>query len=147
MCQGHLLDIAIIPKHKPPVKHFSLAHRFLFQPTLYSPAGKSYLLASHTCWQFNLSAGISGFVKNFSSANKILLLYNKHDNRLNRKRYILRGLALIGINIVAALVFGTIGMMIDETFGTILISLIGLAMMVPSIMLLIRRLNDLNRPG
>ena len=86
-------------------------------------------------------------MKNFSSANKILLLYNKHDNRLNRKRYILRGLALIGINIVAALVFGTIGMMIDETFGTILISLIGLAMMVPSIMLLIRRLHDLNRPG
>ncbi|MBQ1867054.1 DUF805 domain-containing protein [Selenomonas sp.] len=71
----------------------------------------------------------------------------RYDNRLNRKRYILRGLALVGIYIVAALIVGTIGMMIDELFGTLLIWLLGLAVMVPSIMLLIRRLHDLNRPG
>ncbi|SDG26353.1 Uncharacterized membrane protein YhaH, DUF805 family [Selenomonas sp. WCT3] len=71
----------------------------------------------------------------------------RYDNRLNRKRYILRGLALVGIYLVASLILGTIGMMIDEMFGTLLIWLLGLAIMVPSIMLLIRRLHDLNRPG
>lgn len=71
----------------------------------------------------------------------------RYDNRLNRKRYLLRGLALVGIYIVAAMIAGTIGMMIDEVFGTLLIWLIGLAIMVPSFMLLIRRLHDLNRPG
>ena len=71
----------------------------------------------------------------------------RYDNRLNRKRYILRGLALLGLYLVTALLLGTLGMLINETFGTLLISLIGLAFMVPSVMLLIRRLHDLDRPG
>lgn len=71
----------------------------------------------------------------------------RYDNRLNRKRYLLRSLALMGIYIVGAVIAGILSAIIDEIFGTLLLALIALAITVPSCMLLIRRLHDLDRPG
>ncbi|WP_173443945.1 DUF805 domain-containing protein [Selenomonas ruminantium] len=77
----------------------------------------------------------------------IAAMFFRYDNRLNRKRYILRGLVLVGIYIAVAMVAGLLGMLIDQEVASLLIMLVGLAIMVPSYMLLIRRLHDLDRPG
>ena len=78
----------------------------------------------------------------------IVQMFFRYDNRLNRKRYIMRGLALLFAVIVGTTVLGVIlGMagVSDSAIGTIG-TLIGLASAVPGCMLAIRRFHDLDRP-
>lgn len=77
----------------------------------------------------------------------IAAMFFRYDNRLNRKRYIMRGLIVVGIYIALALVFGFIGSLIDQEVASLMVILVGLVITVPSFMLLIRRLHDLDRPG
>ncbi len=75
-------------------------------------------------------------------------MFFRYDNRLNRKRYIMRGLAIGVAVMVAALVVGVILAMADvseSTIGTIG-TLIGFGGGIAGLMLGIRRLHDLDRP-
>ncbi len=78
----------------------------------------------------------------------IVQMFFRYDNRLNRKRYIMRGLALIvGVTLAAAvlgIVFAVAGMS-ESTIGT-MGTLIGIAGAIPGLMLAVRRLHDLDRP-
>ena len=76
-------------------------------------------------------------------------MFLRYDNRLNRKRYIMRALALIAGITVLGIVLTTIVVVAgvnDSTIATIS-SLIGLAGAVPGFMLAVRRLHDLDRPA
>lgn len=75
-------------------------------------------------------------------------MFLRYDNRLNRKRYIMRALALGAAVMVVCLVLGVIlGMagMSDSAIGT-MGTLIGLGAGILGLMLAIRRLHDLDRP-
>ena len=75
-------------------------------------------------------------------------MFLRYDNRLNRKRYIMRALALGAAVMVVCLVLGVIlGMagMSDSAIGT-MGTLIGLGAGIIGLMLAIRRLHDLDRP-
>ncbi len=78
----------------------------------------------------------------------IVQMFLRYDNRLNRKRYIMRGLALLFAVIVVSTVLGVVlGLagVSDSAIG-MLGTLIGLASAVPGCMLAIRRFHDLDRP-
>ena len=74
-------------------------------------------------------------------------MFLRYDNRLNRKRYIMRALALwaatAAISFVFNLIAGATGFKALSTLGFI----ISLASAVPGFMIVIRRLHDLDRPG
>ena len=75
-------------------------------------------------------------------------MFFRYDNRLNRKRYIMRGLALVVAVTLAATVIGfvlAVAGVNEATIGT-MGSLIGIVGAVPGLMLAIRRLHDLDRP-
>ena len=78
----------------------------------------------------------------------IAQMFFRYDNRLNRKRYIMRALALVfGVVVVTTvlgIVLGLVGAG-DSAIGTMGM-LIGLVSAVPGCMLMIRRLHDLDRP-
>jgi len=71
------------------------------------------------------------------------------DNRINRKRYIKRMFALVGIPFVLDLVlniaFVIVGAEVLEEAK--LASVLGLLTLIPSLALMIRRLHDLSRPA
>ena len=78
----------------------------------------------------------------------IVQMFFRYDNRLNRKRYIMRGLALIVGVTLAATVLGivlAVAGMSESTIGT-MGTLIGIAGAIPGLMLAVRRLHDLDRP-
>lgn len=78
----------------------------------------------------------------------IVQMFFRYDNRLNRKRYIMRGLALIVGVTLAATVLGivlAVAGMSESAIGT-MGSLIGIAGAIPGLMLAVRRLHDLDRP-
>ena len=75
-------------------------------------------------------------------------IFFRYDNRLNRKRYIMRSLALFAGLVVLCIVLGVIlGLagVSDSTIGAVG-TLFGFACAVPGLMLAIRRLHDLDRP-
>lgn len=75
-------------------------------------------------------------------------MFFRYDNRLNRKRYIMRALGLVVAVTLAATVIGfvlAVAGVNEATIGT-MGSLIGIAGAVPGLMLVIRRLHDLDRP-
>ena len=75
-------------------------------------------------------------------------MFFRYDNRLNRKRYIMRALALVVAVTLAATVLGivfAVAGMSESTIGT-MGTLIGIAGAIPGLMLVIRRLHDLDRP-
>ena len=75
-------------------------------------------------------------------------MFFRYDNRLNRKRYIMRALALVVVVTLAATVLGivfAVAGMSESTIGT-MGTLIGIAGAIPGLMLAIRRLHDLDRP-
>lgn len=75
-------------------------------------------------------------------------MFFRYDNRLNRKRYIMRALALVVAVTLAATVLGivfAVAGMSESTIGT-MGTLIGIAGAIPGLMLAIRRLHDLDRP-
>lgn len=69
-------------------------------------------------------------------------MFFRHDNRLNRKRYILRSLALFAVAVVGMMIAAAL----RGTAGTLLGYLINFVVFVLALMLTIRRLHDLNRP-
>ena len=74
-------------------------------------------------------------------------MFLRHDNRLNRKPYIIRGCQLWAVNIAVGVLVGLIAGFLKTPSINYLSSIFSIACAVPSIMLLIRRLHDLNRPG
>ena len=78
----------------------------------------------------------------------IVQMFFRYDNRLNRKRYLMRALALVFAVTVLATVLGIVLAVIgvDESVIGTMGTLIGLAGAVPGLMLAIRRLHDLDRP-
>lgn len=72
-------------------------------------------------------------------------MFLRFDNRLNRKRYIKRSLALIGIGVILIIIMGIIAALINVN-PKVLGLLISVVLLIPSYSLMIRRLHDLNRP-
>jgi uncharacterized membrane protein YhaH (DUF805 family) len=73
-------------------------------------------------------------------------MFLRFDNRLNRKRYIKRSLALMGIAIILIIIAGiiaTLTKIAPETAGLV----ISCVLLIPAYSLMIRRLHDLNRPA
>ena len=70
-------------------------------------------------------------------------MFLRYDNRLNRKPYILRSLALFAVAVVGVMLAAAI----RGTAGTVLGYLVNIVVFVPAVMLMIRRLHDLNRPA
>ncbi len=78
----------------------------------------------------------------------IVQMFFRYDNRLNRKRYIMRALALVFAVTVLATVLGIILAVVGMSESTIgmMGTLIGFLGAIPGLMLAIRRLHDLDRP-
>ena len=73
-------------------------------------------------------------------------MFLRYDNRLNRKRYLLRGLALWAAVMVIAMVIGLIASLLKMKSLAMLGTVVSVAAAIPSFMLMIRRLHDLDRP-
>ena len=71
------------------------------------------------------------------------------NNRINRKRYIKRMFALVGISFVLGLVLNIAFMIVGAEVleEDTLASVLGLLTLIPSLALMIRRLHDLSRPA
>ncbi len=88
---------------------------------------------------------VSGFGGEIRIKDKDLKdMFLRYDGRLNRKRYILRSLALFLVVFVVAFIVTLIGGM---RYGSLLASGVSMIGLVPSVMLTIRRLHDLDRPA
>ena len=73
-------------------------------------------------------------------------MFLRYDNRLNRKRYLFRSLALgAAVSIITNLIT-MIAVSTNSSAIAILGSIISIAAAISSFMLIIRRLHDLNRP-
>ena len=74
-------------------------------------------------------------------------MFLRYDNRLNRKRYFFRGLALgFAVSIITNLIT-MIAVSMNSSAIAMLGTIISIAAVIPSFMLIIRRLHDLNRPA
>ena len=74
-------------------------------------------------------------------------MFLRYDNRLNRKRYFFRGLVLgVAVSIITKLITMIAVSMNSSTIST-LGTIISIVSLIPSFMLIIRRLHDLNRPA
>ena len=74
-------------------------------------------------------------------------MFLRYDNRLNRKRYFFRGLALgAAVSIITNLIT-MIAVSMNSSAIAMLGTIISIAAAIPSFMLIIRRLHDLNRPA
>lgn len=79
-----------------------------------------------------------GFIENFL----------RYDNRLNRKRYIKRTLALLGVAFVILFIVAPVLVIIDVgDMGDAILNWLAIAIMSPNIFLSMRRFHDLNKPG
>jgi uncharacterized membrane protein YhaH (DUF805 family) len=78
--------------------------------------------------------------------NDFRSMFLRFDNRLNRKRYIKRSFALVGIATILLIITGIIATLTNvspETAGMV----VTFALLIPAYSLMIRRLHDLNRPA
>ena len=75
-------------------------------------------------------------------------MFFRYDNRLNRKRYIMRALALVAAVTIVATVLGIVLAMVGVSASSIenMGTAVGLLGAVAGLMLAIRRLHDLDRP-
>ena len=73
-------------------------------------------------------------------------MFFRYDNRLNRKRYIMRALALVLAYFVFTLILAVIGESIKSKMIPELILLLSIVFVIPSVMLMLRRLHDVDRP-
>ncbi len=79
-----------------------------------------------------------GFVETFFRIN----------NRINRKRYIKRMFALVGISFVLGLVVNIVLMIVGVDIPEDTVArAIGLLLLIPNMALMIRRLHDLDKPA
>mgnify|MGYP002624436660 FL=1 len=83
----------------------------------------------------------------YEADEDIQSLFLRYDNRLNRKRYILRALALWAAVFVITFILGLVARATGIKSLTVLGTVISVASAIPGFMLVIRRLHDLNRPG
>ena len=74
-------------------------------------------------------------------------MFLRYDNRLNRKRYILRSLALLAVIFVISGLIVLLSTVLKIRSLSILSMIVSIASAIPSFMLVIRRLHDLNRPA
>lgn len=68
-------------------------------------------------------------------------MFFRYDNRLNRQRYIMRLLTLVAGYVILEII-DKVNLLDD-----LLIGLLYLVLVIPNIMVVIRRLHDLDRPG
>ena len=74
-------------------------------------------------------------------------MFLRYDNRLNRKRYFFRALALgAAVSIITNLIT-MIAVSMNSSTIAMLGTIFSIAAVIPSFMLIIRRLHDLNRPA
>ena len=74
-------------------------------------------------------------------------MFLRYDNRLNRKRYFFRALALgAAVSIITNLIT-MIAVSMNSSAIAMLGTIISIAALIPSFMLIVRRLHDLNRPA
>ncbi len=76
----------------------------------------------------------------------LVQMFLRYDGRLNRKPYIFRALALFGVILVISILFAVLGTMMKSTAISMLGSLFSIVAAVPGVMLMIRRLHDLDHP-
>lgn len=76
----------------------------------------------------------------------LVQMFLRYDGRLNRKPYIFRGLALFGVVFVISLIFAILGTTMNSSTISMLGSVVSIIAAVPGVMLMIRRLHDLDRP-
>ncbi len=76
----------------------------------------------------------------------LVAMFLRYDGRLNRKPYIFRALAIFVAIVVISIIIGVIGTMMKSTAISMLGSLFSIVAAVPGVMLMIRRLHDLDRP-
>ena len=76
----------------------------------------------------------------------LVQMFLRYDGRLNRKPYIFRCLAIFGVIVVISIILGGIGAMMKSTALSMLGSLFSIVAAAPGVMLMIRRLHDLDRP-
>ena len=75
-------------------------------------------------------------------------IFLRYDNRINRKRYIKRVFALVGISFILGIVVNIVLMILGADISEdTLARALGLLPLIPSWALMMRRLHDLNRPG
>lgn len=74
-------------------------------------------------------------------------MFLRYDNRLNRQRFILRSFGLFLVVVVIEGVLLTVAEILQSTLIYMLAIIVSLMFMIPSFMLVIRRLHDLDRPG
>ncbi len=93
---------------------------------------------------FGAASGGMHYTEDVTLEEKFL----RHDNRLNRKRYIMRQLALIAASFAISFVAAFIAIIAFDLESTdTLATLISFCLSIPAIMLNIRRLHDLDRTG
>lgn len=92
------------------------------------------------------SSGYGGAGERYVPDGNLTSMFLRYDNRLNRKRYIMRSLALFAAAFVVSMIFGFIGAMMKSSMISMLGTLVSVIFAVPSFMLMIRRLHDLDRP-
>ena len=74
-------------------------------------------------------------------------MFLRYDNRLNRKRYFFRGLALGAAASIITNLITMVAVSMNSSAIAMLGTIISIAAVIPSFMLIIRRLHDLNRPA
>lgn len=74
-------------------------------------------------------------------------MFLRYDNRLNRKRYILRSITVAVAVIVVAIILSVIANKLGSGAIAALGILVSALPIIPAFMLSIRRLHDLNRPA
>ena len=79
--------------------------------------------------------------------NDIKGMFLRYDNRLNRKRYILRSITVAVAVIVVAIILSVIANKLGSGAIAALGILVSALPIIPAFMLSIRRLHDLNRPA
>lgn len=127
-------------RQAPPPMHHEVPGQPMMQQNAFGQGAPQYGYGA---------AGMAAFAgEAYVPDEGLVQMFLRYDNRLNRKRYLMRGLALFVAIIVGCTALGVVLALAgasDSAIGT-LSTLIGFACAVPGCMLAIRRLHDLDRP-
>ena len=91
------------------------------------------------------AAGYPGTGEHYVPDEGLVEMFLRHDNRLNRKAYIMRGLAMLAAIFVVAMVLSFLAAVLKNPVIRKMSIWITLLFVIPNLMLAIRRLHDLNR--
>ena len=130
--QQHMPDNYSQPANRPVQPYPGSAPRQnIPQPNYYGPEGFAR----------------GGAVPRYEPDTDLQSMFLRYDNRLNRKRYFLRSLALWAAVTILSTAVGLIATFLKSGAVSMLVYVISLAAVIPSFMLGIRRLHDLDRPA